>query len=107
MRRPVVELLQALYGHPDRGSFREEHCDKYCKEAGFEPVGIEWPSTDRHPALGLFLVVYVDDFKRSGPEENLKKGWALLRKNLTIDKETGHGQYLGCGHEAGSFSMPD
>ncbi len=107
MRKPVVELFQALYGHPDSGSFWEEHCDKCCKEAGFVPLGIEWPSTYHHPGLGLFLVVYVGDFKLSGPAENLKKGWALLRKTLIIDDETGHGQYLGCGHEAGQFTMPD
>ncbi len=95
-----------LYGHHESGSFWEEHCDKCCKEAGFVPLGIEWPSTYHHPALGLFLVVYVDDFKLSGPAENLAKGWALLRKDLHIDKETGHGQYLGCGHESGTFSMP-
>ncbi len=53
------------------------------------------------------MVVYVDDFKLSGPAANLPKGWALLRKTLNIDKETGQGQYLGCGHEAGTFTMPD
>ncbi len=53
------------------------------------------------------MVVYVDDFKLSGPTENLAKGWALLHKTLVIDKETGHGQYLGCGHEAGTVKMPD
>ena len=30
-----------------------------------------------------------------------------MRKTLTIDKETGHGQYLGCGHEPGQFTMLD
>ncbi len=74
MKKPVVELLQALYVHPDSGSFWEEHCDNYCKEAGFEPLGIESPSTNTYVALRLFLVVYVDDFKLSGPAENLAKG---------------------------------
>ena len=41
------------------------------------------------------MVVYVEDFKISGRDENIKKGWALLRKNMVIDQETPHGQYLG------------
>ena len=37
------------------------------------------------------LVVYVDDFKLSGPQNYLAKGWALLRDkkvgNLSIEQE--------------------
>ena len=27
-RRPVVPLRKALYGHPDAGTFWEQHCDE-------------------------------------------------------------------------------
>ena len=42
-RRPVVPVRKALYGHPDAGTFWEQHCDKSVHAAGFEPIGEEWP----------------------------------------------------------------
>ena len=54
-RRPVVPLRKALYGHPNAGTFWEQHCDE------------EWPSVYIHEKLQLVLVVYVDDFKMAGP----------------------------------------
>ena len=36
--RPVIRLLQALYGHPDSGTFWEQKCDACCKAEGFEPI---------------------------------------------------------------------
>ncbi len=44
MRRPVVQLKKALYGHPDSGTFWEKHCDKHVRAVGFLPVSEEWPS---------------------------------------------------------------
>ena len=38
MKRPVCRLLRALYGHPDSGTYWEEHCDAHVLQAGFEPV---------------------------------------------------------------------
>ena len=38
MKRPVCRLLRALYGHPDSGTYWEEHCDTQVLQAGFEPV---------------------------------------------------------------------
>ena len=73
--RPVVKLKKALYGHPDSGTFWEEHCDQALKKVGFEPIHeSNWPSCYFHQDLKLKLSVYVDDFKMSGPTENLKKG---------------------------------
>ena len=67
---------------------------------GFAPVD-NWPSCYYHPGLELFLVIYVDDFKLSGPTKNLKKGWDLIAKGLTIDEHKDiNGQfYLGCVQE--------
>ena len=39
----------------------------------------EWPSCYYHTKLDLYLVVYVDDFRLSGPQGNLAEGWRLLR----------------------------
>ena len=40
----------------------------------------DWASVFRHEELDLFLVVYVDDFKMSGPAKNIAEGWALISK---------------------------
>lgn len=43
MEKPVVLLDKALYGHPDSGTYWEEHCDKHCQSVGFVPI-TNWPS---------------------------------------------------------------
>jgi hypothetical protein len=70
---PVVPLRKALYGHPDSGGYWESHCTTQLRQVGFEPIP-SWDSCFYHPKLELFLVVYVDDFKMSGPSKNLSKG---------------------------------
>ena len=94
-RRPVVRLVKALYGHPDSGTMWEQHCDRKVRELDFVPVGEEWPSMYFHKKLQLLLVIYVDDLKLAGPEENLTKGWEILRSKLNIEPETDLGLYLG------------
>ena len=76
--RPRLPSFLALYGHPDAGGFWEQHCETQLKKVGFVPIP-DWPSVFRHPKLGTFLVVYVDDFKQSGPSANLAEGWRLIR----------------------------
>ena len=96
--KPVVVLKKALYGHPDSGTFWEKHCDEHVRSVGFVPLGPEWPSCYHHPELNLFLVIYVDDFKMSGPADKLQQGWDLIAKGLTIDtpKDINGQSYLGC-----------
>eukprot|EP00974_Lingulodinium_polyedra_P017211 1668440-Lingulodinium_polyedra.AAC.1 len=63
-----------------------------------------------HAELQLFLVIYVDDFKLSGPTGNLAEGWRLLRSGLSIEPEqryTADGvTYLGCTIERTEFTLP-
>ncbi len=80
-------LLMALYGHPDSVTMWELLCDLGVKSVGFAAVGAEWPSVYFHKELKLLLIIYVDHFKLAGPEENLVKGWALLRTKRTIGPE--------------------
>ena len=100
MTQPVYSLKKALYGHPDAGTYWEEKCDQHVRHVGFEPVGEEWPSCYVHKTMNLFLVIYVDDFKLSGPIKSLPQGWKLLRKGLSIEPEQRLGKegvtYLGC-----------
>ena len=40
--------------------------------------------------LQLMLMVYVDDFKMSGPAKNLDHGWKLLRSGIEMDDPYPH-----------------
>ncbi len=98
---PVCPLVLALYGHPDAGGFWEQHCTKALLKVGYRPIkNASWKSVFYHDALRLLLVVYVDDFKLSGPKENLAEGWRLIREDggIKMDPATGVGRYLGCDH---------
>jgi len=66
----------------------------------------EWRSCFWHSRLKLFLVVYVDDFKMSGPEGNLREGWQLIRSHLTLEDPTPSGKYLGCEHRVFESTVP-
>ena len=73
----VMPLVKTLYGHPQAGVFWEQRCERAVFKAGFARVGEcgEWRSCYFNKAEGLFLMVYVDDFKLSGPVEAVKKMW--------------------------------
>ena len=104
-RTHVVPLRLALYGHPDAGGYWEAHCESHLASVGFVPIS-EWRSCFWHPALRLFLVVYVDDFKLSGPAVNLAAGWALIRQGVATDKPHKPDIFLGCKHEESVETSP-
>ena len=62
-----------------------------------------WPSCYFHKGLKLLLTIHVDDFKLSGPQKNLSRGWELLSSALDLEPEGLGGRkvdrYLGCQHE--------
>jgi hypothetical protein len=68
-------------------------------KGGWEPVS-QWRSCYYHKALRLFLVVYADDFKMSGPQGNLAKGWKLVRQHVKTDEPLPLDKYLGCEHRS-------
>ncbi|MDP7499719.1 MAG: reverse transcriptase domain-containing protein, partial [SAR324 cluster bacterium] len=94
---PVCPMELALYGHPESGYYWEEHCDECLRKEGFVPVE-EWPGCYWHEDLKAFLIVYVDDFKVSAPEGNLKKVWARIQKHIEVDDIGPPGNFLGCNH---------
>jgi len=51
-----------------------------------------------HPELKVLLIVYVDDFKMSGPEASMAKAWEKLRKGLVIEDPSPAGKFLGCNN---------
>jgi hypothetical protein len=97
MRDPVCPLILALYGHPEAGGWWEDHSKQQLEEVGFTEI-CGWKSCYWHKALELFLVVYVDDFKLSGPKHALAKGWELIRSRIKTEEPTLAGRYLGCEH---------
>ena len=60
-----------------------------------------------HKKIQVLLVIYVDDLKLAGPEENLTKGWEMPRSKLNIEPETDLGLYLGCILSKGSAKLND
>ena len=97
--RPAVLLRIALYGHPDSGGLWERHCEAMLAAVGFimpDPEG--WPSVFFHPELKLLMVVYVDDFKMSGPQESIAKGWQIISTKIDMDTPGSVNRYLGCDH---------
>ena len=103
---PVCPLVLALYGHPDSGGHWEAHCEKHLLEAGYVPIP-SWRSCFWHPTLKLFLVVYVDDFKFSGPADKIAEGWELIRRHIKTDEPHPVDQFLGCKHVAFERKLPD
>ena len=75
-------LKLALYGHPDAGGYWERHCEEHLTSIGSVPVP-DWRSTYWHPELKLCLMVYVDDFRMSGPSANFANGWSMIRQIKT------------------------
>ena len=68
---PVCPLLLSLYGHPSAGGFWEEFSSNHVLSCGFVRIP-NWRSSFWHPTLQVFLIIYVDDFKASGPPAGLK-----------------------------------
>ena len=48
--------------------------------------------------LQLMLMVYVDDFKLSGPRRSVERGWKLLRDGIEMDPPYALDRCLGCIH---------
>mgnify|MGYP002176408590 FL=1 len=106
MIRPVCPLYLALYGHPDSGGHWEAHCEAHLASVGFERIP-DWHSTFWHPEHKLFLIVYVDDFKLSGPKDKLQVGWNLIAEGINLEKPEPLGLYLGCKHIQSRPTLPD
>ena len=68
---------------------------------GFERIK-PWRSCYFHPKLMQFLIVYVDDFKMSGPSETMDEAWRLLRSatantpRIEMDDPADANRFLGC-----------
>ena len=49
----------------------------------------------------------MDDFKLSGPAQNLAEGWRQISKGILIEPPAPAGRYLGCDHLITNKSVPN
>ena len=83
-QEPVVLLKRNLYGHPLAGWYWEIYAADILTKHGFEKVP-GWECIWVHKAKGLFVSVYVDDFKMAGRKEEEKEMWKTLKENLDLE----------------------
>ena len=57
--------------------------------------------------MKLFLMIYVDDFKLSGPAENLALGWKIIKEAVDMGETEPTGLFLGCLHKRFERTRPD
>ena len=98
MKRPMVRLCRALYGHPEAAGLWERHLTQAVEQCGGEELKAEHPSSFWIKDLGLLLTAYVDDLLLSGPTQNIPKFWARLRKLVSIEDPAPLGRFLGREH---------
>ena len=93
-----MPLHLALYGHPDSGGYWEQRADRALNTIGFEDM-VNWPSMYWHPVYKMMLMVYVDDFKMSGPLEHMPKVWEMIKEGIKLDTPKAVNKCLGCTHK--------
>ena len=81
---PVVLLKRNLYGHPLAGWYWEVYAADILTKHGFEKVP-GWECLWVYKAKGLFVSVYVDDFKMAGRKAAEKEMWDILREDLDLE----------------------
>ena len=107
MRDPVFQLVKARYGHPESGGHWEAHAHKFLTEEGWilvEPNA--WRSVYYHKKLEVIMILYVDDFRLSGPSQNMKEAWATVTRHVKISEPEGSGKFLGCSRKCFSKILP-
>ena len=92
-------------GTPDAGTIWEKYVESKIKQVGFEKIN-NWDSCYYHKETRMYMTVYVDDIRLSGPEQNFAKLWESLRKTgLRLDPPVEFEQYLGCHHKTRQLKL--
>jgi hypothetical protein len=74
---------------------------------GWEPVSPDaMRSVYWHRKFECVLVLYVDDFRISGPKDKLKQAWASIRKHIKTGEPEPSGKFLGCNHILSQSTIP-
>lgn len=74
---------------------------------GFTKPAESWPFCYFHKEWDMYLVLYVDDFLMSGPEENMEEAWTNIGNVFKIDDPGLIGLYLGCVHGEGEIETEE
>ena len=107
MRRPLVKLERALYGHPEAGGHWEKHLEKIIKTMmGGQPVP-DHPSCFWFPSQELFLIVYVDDLLLAGPAHHHAEFWKKLGSKVNLEPAEELDRYLGRHHRVEEIERLD
>jgi hypothetical protein len=51
-------------------------------------------------------VLYVDDFRISGPKSAMAAAWASIRKHIKTGDPEPSGKFLGCDHKLSKKTIP-
>ena len=63
---------------------------------GFKLIDENWRSCYWNQELGLYLVVYVDDFSMSGKASSLAEGWRRIKERIALGDVEPMSHFLGC-----------
>ena len=94
----MVPLKLALYGHPDSGVHWEKKAHAELTKRGFQEVE-DWKSCYWLKELRVFLILYVDDSKLSGPITSMENAWLRIRAGIVTGDPHPLNHFLGCTHE--------
>ena len=94
-----------LHCHPLAGLLWERQFEKVFLKHGWEKVR-NWECLFVKRERGLFLSVYVDDFKQAGKKQNTCPTWTMLMKDVDLGEPTSFLDhvYLGCTQTACKMS---
>ena len=107
MRDPVFQLVRALYGHPESGGHWEAFAHAFLIKEGWTLVEPNaWRSVYYHAKLETSMILYVDDFRLSGPEVNMPAAWKTIQRRVSISDPEVSGEFLGCDHKCFTKDLP-
>ena len=93
----MVPLVVALRGQPDSGGIWENNLNSRIGKEGWEQILRDvWQTILYHAEYNCMLVVYVDDFKLTGPTENMDKAWASIRRAVNMRGPEPYDRYFCC-----------
>ena len=96
-KRPVVKLLQALYGHPESGALLENYLKQALGNNGWQKI-YEWPGVFHH-SDGSVIVAYVDDILLTALPGRDSKHWLSIEDRIVFkDPAQPIAKYLGATH---------
>ena len=103
----VFPLRLGLYGHPDAGTWWEEHSHEILTGLGWRLVDrAVWKSTYKHDQHDALLIVYVDDFRVAAPRRKTAALWKEIKAKIDMSEPEESAKFLGCDCKVSSREFP-